>query len=55
MLDEAQFVTFKHDLTKLIDLKLDSVRFYRFGNHYKNKIEVLGKTSPVQVDEPLLL
>lgn len=55
MLDEAQFVTFKHELTKLIDLKLDSVRFYKFGNHYKNKIEVMGKASPVQVDEPLLL
>ena len=32
-----------------------SIRIYRLGNSYKNKIEVMGKTSVLQAGEPLLL
>lgn len=55
IINEAQFVSFKHDLQKLMDPKLDSIRFYRLGNSYKNKIETMGITATFEVDEPLLL
>lgn len=43
LLDAAQYVTFKAELTALIDPKADSLRFYRLGNQYKTKVEHVGR------------
>lgn len=55
LVDAAQFTALKHDLQKVIDAEKDSIRFYKLGNSYKNKIDALGKTAPIQSGEPLLL
>lgn len=55
VLDPAQLVELKAGLTKLIDLKSDSIRIYRIGSSYQNKIEVIGKTSRIEVGEPLMI
>lgn len=55
LVDAAQFTALKHDLQKVIDAKRDSIRFYKLGNSYQNKIDALGKTAPIQSGEPLLL
>ena len=54
MLDAAQLVTLKAEMSKLIDLKHDSIRFYRLGNSYENKIETMGRTQLVQIGGPLM-
>ena len=41
-MDQAQYVKFKADLLKLIDMEEDSLRIYHLGNKYKNKIEHFG-------------
>ena len=41
-LDAAQYVAVKHRLEALIDPKTDSLRFYRLGNAYQNKIDHIG-------------
>ena len=43
------------EVEKIIEPDVDSIRIYRLGNSYKNKIEVMGKTSVLQAGEPLLL
>ena len=53
--DSAQFVVLKTELSEIIDHEHDSIRFYRLGNSYQNKIETIGRTPSVQVGEPLLL
>ena len=55
LLDTAQLTTLKCELEKIIEPDVDSIRIYRLGNSYKNKIEVMGKTSVLQAGEPLLL
>lgn len=55
LLDAAHMTTLKHELAKAIDPGADSVRFYRIGNAYQSKIETIGRSSPVQAGEPLLL
>ena len=55
LLDTAQLETLKAGLAAAIDTEHDSVRFYRLGNHYKNRVDTMGKTGPVQTGEPLLL
>lgn len=55
LLDAAQLTALKCELEKVIEAEADSIRIYRLGNSYKNKIEVIGKTSVIQAGEPLLL
>lgn len=55
MVDAAQFVVLKSELTRAIDTKQDSVRFYKLGNSYEHKIETLGKVPLIQIGGPLIL
>ena len=50
----AEATVLKEELKEIIDLKLDSVRFYRLGNSYAHKIEKMGKQSLVQTGEALM-
>ena len=45
----------KSGLEKIICPDTDSVRIYRLGSNYKNRIEVMGRVGPVEAGEPLLL
>lgn len=53
-LDATQLVQLKHDLTKIINLKTDSLRFYSIGNQYKNKVEHIGAKETIDVQDPLI-
>ena len=33
----------------------DSVRLYRLGSNYKNRIEVIGRTGLIEAGDPLLI
>lgn len=54
-LNAAQLVVLKGRLLEIIDEKRDSVRFYRMGNSWQNKVEVLGKVPLVQPGSELIL
>lgn len=53
-MDEAQFVAFKGSLIRLINEKEDSLRFYRLGNNYQNRIEHYGNKKVQDIDAPLI-
>ena len=55
LLDAAQYVTFKAELTALIDPETDSLRFYRLGNQHKTKVEHIGRAPQWPQDEVLLV
>lgn len=40
--DAARYRKLQHTLVKLMDPKKDSLRFYRLGDNYQNKIEHFG-------------
>ena len=54
LVDAAQLVTLKAELKRRIDMELDSVRFYRLGNSYENRIDTLGKSPLVQAGGSLI-
>ena len=54
VVDEAQFVLLRDKLNKEIEPKQDSLRFYRLGNNYKDKVEHYGVKREINVDEPLV-
>ncbi|MCI9319151.1 MAG: CRISPR-associated endonuclease Cas2 [Lachnospiraceae bacterium] len=53
-LDEAQFFVFRSSLLKLINENEDSLRFYRLGNNYQNRIEHYGSKEIQDIDAPLI-
>ncbi|MBQ0134227.1 MAG: CRISPR-associated endonuclease Cas2 [Clostridiales bacterium] len=55
LVDAAQLAVLKAELKKIIDLETDSVRFYRLGNTYENKIDTLGKSAVIDACATLLL
>ena len=55
LVDATQLTVLKNELKKSIDPDRDSVRFYRLGNSYQNKIETMGRTPLIQTGESLLI
>lgn len=55
VLNESQYVTLKHQLKGIIDEKDDSIRFYKMGNNWKNKVEEIGRHTSVDVTDILLI
>lgn len=55
LLDSSQLVALKAGLEKIICKDTDSIRIYRLGNTYRNRIEVIGRTGPIETGGPLLL
>lgn len=55
LVDSAQMAMLKSEIESVIDPQRDSVRFYRLGNSYKQKIGMIGKSRPIESGEPMLL
>lgn len=55
MIDSAQLISFKAEIAKIIDERFDSVRFYRLGNKWETKIDILGIEKGFAQDQPLIL
>ena len=54
LVDAAQLVVLKRELEKVIDTAQDSVRFYRLGNSYENRIETMGRKPLVEAGSALI-
>lgn len=54
LVDAAQLVVLKQELGKVIDMTHDSVRFYRLGNSYENRIETMGRKPLVEAGSALI-
>ena len=55
LVDPAQLAQIKVSLSEIIDMKADSVRFYRLGSKWETKIETMGLEKGIQQDAPLIL
>ncbi|MBF0109515.1 MAG: CRISPR-associated endonuclease Cas2 [Magnetococcales bacterium] len=53
--DPAQYVTLKNDLTKLINPKKDSLRFYNLGNNWESRVEHIGAKPSFNIEGPLIV
>lgn len=54
LVDAAQLVMLKQEPGKAIDMKQDSVRFYRLGNSYENRIESMGRKPLMEAGSALI-
>ena len=53
--DNAQMVVLRADLINAIDPQYDSLRLYRLGNNYRQKVEAFGVAKGFCLDEPLII
>lgn len=54
VVDVTQFASLKIKLKSVIDEELDSLRFYRLGNNYENKVEHIGAKESIDIEGPLI-
>ena len=54
IVDNAQCVMLKAALKDLIDVRVDSLRFYYLGNKHDTKVEHFGVEKGVNVEKPLI-
>lgn len=54
IVDSAQLKTLELALEEIINPAVDSLRFYRLGNNYKNKVKHIGVKESVDVEGPLI-
>ena len=52
---EAQFVLLRNNITSIIYMEKDSVRFYFLGNNWNNKVEFLGRKTSFDVTTELII
>ena len=54
ILDNTQLIKLKAILTDIIDEQTDSLRFYNLGNKHTTKVEHVGVSKGIKVEEPLI-
>ena len=55
VLDAAQWAKVKSQLSKIINIEEDSLRFYYLGDNYKTKVEHIGAKPSFSVEEVLIV
>lgn len=54
-LSEAQFVTLKSRISAIMDMKLDSVRFYFLSSKSHGRVISLGKKTSYDVNDAIII
>lgn len=54
-IDATQYTAMKQALEREIDPALDSVRFYRLGDHAQGKVETFGLAHGLNMEDTLIL
>ena len=54
IVDTTQCRLLKNELETIMDKELDSIRIYYLNEKQKQKVECLGKTKGINVEEPLI-
>ncbi|WP_428771029.1 CRISPR-associated endonuclease Cas2 [Treponema sp. HNW] len=55
MLEPAMYVEIKHRLRGIIDHEADSLRFYRLGKNWQNRVELMGKNNTYDPEKDTLI
>lgn len=54
IVDSAKLRQLEFDLEKIIDPKVDSLRFYYLGKNHDKKVKHIGSKVSIEVDKPLI-
>lgn len=54
VVDSTQLRQLELSLESIIDPSVDSLRFYRLGNNYENRVKHIGAKPSLEVEKPLI-
>ncbi|OQB40920.1 MAG: CRISPR-associated endonuclease Cas2 [Candidatus Hydrogenedentes bacterium ADurb.Bin179] len=54
LVDNTQFLQLKNELTNIINIEEDSLRFYFLGNNWKTRVEHVGIKGSYDPEGPLI-
>lgn len=54
VVDSTQLRQLEIELEKIMDPKVDSLRYYRLGNNYDTKVKHVGAKPSIKVEDPLI-
>lgn len=54
VVDATQLRLLEIELAEIINPDTDSLRFYRLGNNYENKVRHIGAKETIEVEKPLI-
>lgn len=55
LLSQSQLITMQHELESIIDKECDSIRIYRLGKNYMEKIDKIGKETSFDIEGDLII
>lgn len=55
LVDQAQRLKLCHELERIINTDIDSLRYYQLGNNWKNRVEHIGAKQTFDPEGVLLL
>jgi CRISPR-associated protein Cas2 len=55
LVDPVEWIGFRHRLEKIIDVELDSLRFYFLGKNWKRRVEHIGAKPSYDPEGPLIV
>lgn len=55
IVDNTEFTKLKLELSQIIDIKKDSIRFYLTGNNWTHKVETLGRNEAYNPEGDLII
>ncbi len=55
VVDATQFKQLQLELQAIIDVDMDSLRFYQLGNNYKSKVKHIGAKETFNVEDTIIL
>lgn len=53
--DSSQFAELRHRLESIIDSEKDSLRFYKLGNNWQNRIEHIGAKTSYNPEDVMII
>lgn len=55
IVDASQYTSLRFELESVIDKDKDSLRFYKIGNNYRNKVEHVGIKPSIDIEGTLII
>ena len=55
ILEPAMLKQLQYKLEKIIDVKIDSIRYYNLGNEWRNRLEHVGVNNGFDLEGPLIV
>lgn len=49
--DISELTKLKQEISKVINMQCDSIRFYKLGKNYKNNIDILGSCKSIELSQ----